>query len=150
MNNTIKEIYATTIEHITKAKDNWNKEIIEILREYSTMNQIDLSNIQFKMLYQRQLLVEEISNWQLRYSKSKAQIEEVKVQSYAKVMDDISLKKLDLKNASFKDRELFVNANMNTYNLYLSCFEIYIAFLKESISTLDKLGFSLKNNIAIN
>jgi hypothetical protein len=123
---------------LQKQRDEWGAKLVELINKIKNVEQ--LPDAQVDMLSYRQILVEQLTKFRIRSRKTETTYErqfKTKFLSYFNYDYKINDKqKVDM-----------VNADLFFYRRQLGLLDAQIEFFKESISTLDKMGFAIKNRV---
>lgn len=123
---------------LQKQRDEWGNKLVELIKKIKNVE--NLPDAQVDMLSYRQILVEQLTKFRIRSRKTETTYEK---QFKAKF---ISYFNYDYK-INDKQKVDMVNADLFFYRRQLGLLEAQIEFFKESISTLDKMGFAIKNRV---
>lgn len=130
---------ATIEEKLQEHRNEWGNKIIELVGKIKDINK--LSDAQVDMLSYRHMLIEILTKYRIRYKKSQSIYEKqfkVKFISYYNYDYKINDKqKVDM-----------ANADLYFYRRQIGLLESQVEFFKECISTLDKMGFAIKNRVS--
>lgn len=125
----------------TKDRNNWTSKIMKIISGVKDVNKIP--DTQVDMLSERQKLVDMISkNYMILY-KLKKSLEERYKEKY-----QWYLKKYDY-NLKDSEKKSFIKADLIMDYTKVEMYEAHIDFYKESVKTLDNLGFAIRNRLRV-
>lgn len=125
-------------DRLQSQRDEWGNRIVDLVK---TINIVDsLSEAQVNMLSYRQILVEQLTRFRIRHRKTQTVYEKQFKSKF------IGYYNYDYK-ISDKHKTDMVNADLYFYRRQLGMLESQIDFFKESIATLDKMGFAIKNRV---
>lgn len=123
---------------LTEQRNSWGEKIIILIKKIKEIN--TLNEAQVDMLSYRHMLIDVLTKYRIRVRKSKTSYEKhfkTKFLSYY----DYDYKIND------KQKVDMVNADLFFYRRQLGLLESQVDYFKECISTLDKMGFAIKNRV---
>lgn len=123
---------------LQKQRDEWGSKLVELINKIKNVEQ--LPDAQVDMLSYRQILVEQLTKFRIRSRKTETTYERQFKTKF------ISYFNYDYK-INDKQKVDMVNADLFFYRRQLGLLDAQIEFFKESISTLDKMGFAIKNRV---
>lgn len=125
----------------TKDRNIWTSKIMKIISGVKTVSNIP--EVQVDMLSERQKLIDIISkNYMILY-KLKKNLEEKYKEKYLWY-----LKKYDY-NLKDSEKKSFIRADLISEYTKIEMYETHIDFYKESVKTLDNLGFAIRNRLRV-
>lgn len=137
--NKSSEDKLVEIENVLqKQRDEWGSKLVELINKIKNVEQ--LPDAQVDMLSYRQILVEQLTKFRIRSRKTETTYERQFKTKF------ISYFNYDYK-INDKQKVDMVNADLFFYRRQLGLLDAQIEFFKESISTLDKMGFAIKNRV---
>jgi hypothetical protein len=123
---------------LQKQRDEWGNKLVELINKIKNLEK--LPDAQVDMLSYRQMLVEQLTKFRIRARKTETTYERHFKTKF------IGYFNYDYK-INDKQKVDMVNADLHFYRRQLGLLEAQIEFFKESISTLDKMGFAIKNRV---
>ena len=123
---------------LQKQRDEWGAKIIALVKKIKDVNL--LSEAQVDMLSYRHMLVELLTKFRIRVRKTQTTYEKQFKTKF------ISYFNYDYK-INDKQKVDMVNADLYFYRRQLGLLESQVDYFKECISTLDKMGFAIKNRV---
>jgi len=123
---------------LQKQRDEWGNKLVDLIHRIKNVE--SLADAQVDMLSYRQILVEQLTKFRIRARKTETTYEKQFKTRF------ISYFNYDYK-INDKQKVDMVNADLFFYRRQLGLLEAQIEFFKESISTLDKMGFAIKNRV---
>ena len=137
--NNIADSKLSEIElKLQSQRDEWGQKIVELIKQINDVN--GLSDAQVHMLSYRQIIVEQLTKFRIRLKKTQTTYEKKFKSSF------IGYYNYDYK-ISDKHKTDMVNADLYFYRRQMGLLEAQIEFFKESILTLDKMGYAIKNRV---
>jgi hypothetical protein len=124
--------------HLQKQRDEWGVKIVTLVKKIKNIN--TLNEAQVDMLSYRHMLVEVLTKFRIRVRKTQSTYEKQFKTRF------ISYYNYDYK-INDKQKVDMVNADLNFYRRQLGLLESQVDYFKECISTLDKMGFAIKNRV---
>ena len=143
--DTVKQVEPSAIEKLETAfmkdRNAWTAKIMKIIS--GVKNVSNIPEVQVDMLSERQKLVDIISkNYMILY-KLKKTLEEKYKEKYLWY-----LKKYDY-NLKDSEKKSFIRADLISDYTKIEMYETHIDFYKESVKTLDNLGFAIRNRLRV-
>jgi len=119
-------------------RDIWGVKIIDLVKKIKNIN--ELNDAQVDMLSYRHMIVELLTKYRIRVRKTQTTCEKQFKSKF------IGYFNYDYK-INDKQKVDMVNADLYFYRLQLGLLESQVDFFKECVSTLDKMGFAIKNRV---
>ena len=125
-------------EKLQSQRDEWGVKIIDLVKKIKDVNL--LNEAQVDMLSYRHMLIEILTKYRIRVRKSQTTYEKQFKSRF------ISYYNFDYK-INDKQKVDMVNADLYFYRRQIGLLESQVDFFKESVNTLDKMGFAIKNRV---
>jgi hypothetical protein len=127
-------------EKLATERGSWTEKITELAKRIKYIN--GLEDLIAEMLSHRQVLVDRSAQMNIMIKKQKARIDVLWRENFIKYYN------FDYKLTD-KQKEQFLVADMTEDHQKISLLEAQLEFYKESVKTLDNMGFAVRNRLAI-
>jgi len=127
-------------EKLAIERGSWTEKITELAKRIKYIN--GLEDLIAEMLSHRQVLVDRSTQMNIMIKKQKARIDVLWRENFIKYYN------FDYKLTD-KQKEQFLVADMTEDHQKISLLEAQLEFYKESVKTLDNMGFAVRNRLAI-
>jgi hypothetical protein len=127
-------------EKLATERGSWTEKITELAKRIKYIN--GLEDLIAEMLSHRQVLVDRSTQMNIMIKKQKARIDVLWRENFIKYYN------FDYKLTD-KQKEQFLVADMTEDHQKISLLEAQLEFYKESVKTLDNMGFAVRNRLAI-
>lgn len=125
---------------LSTQRTNWSNKIKELANGLKNINQLE--NVISDVLSTRQILIDNMAYINVKVKEQKA----VNASRYREAY--IRYYEYDYKLGE-KQKERFIETDLRDENMILSHLENQLEFLKESVKTLDNMGFAIRNRLAL-
>jgi hypothetical protein len=127
-------------EKLATERGSWTEKITELAKRIKYIN--GLEDLIAEMLSHRQVLVDRSTQMNIMIKKQKARIDVLWRENFIKYYN------FDYKLTD-KQKEQFLVADMTEDHQKIGLLEAQLEFYKESVKTLDNMGFAVRNRLAI-
>jgi hypothetical protein len=127
-------------EKLATERGSWTEKITELAKRIKYIN--GLEDLIAEMLSHRQVLVDRSTQMNIMIKKQKARIDVLWRENFIKYYN------FDYKLTD-KQKEQFLVADMTEDHQKIGLLEAQLDFYKESVKTLDNMGFAVRNRLAI-
>lgn len=127
-------------EKLATERGSWTEKITELAKRIKYIN--GLEDLIAEMLSHRQVLVDRSTQMNIMIKKQKARIDVLWRENFIKYYN------FDYKLTD-KQKEQFLVADMIEDHQKISLLESQLDYYKESVKTLDNMGFAVRNRLAI-
>lgn len=127
-------------EKLATERGSWTEKITELAKRIKYIN--GLEDLIAEMLSHRQILVDRSTQMNIMIKKQKARMDVLWRENFIKYYN------FDYKLTD-KQKEQFLVADMTEDHQKISLLEAQLDFYKESVKTLDNMGFAVRNRLAI-
>jgi hypothetical protein len=127
-------------EKLAAERGSWTEKITELAKRIKHIN--GLEDLIAEMLSHRQILVDRSTQMNIMIKKQKARMDVVWRENFIKYYN------FDYKLTD-KQKEQFLVADMTEDHQKISLLEAQLDYYKESVKTLDNMGFAVRNRLAI-
>lgn len=127
-------------EKLASERGSWTEKITELAKRIKHIN--GLEDLIAEMLSHRQVLVDRSTQMNIMIKKQKARMDVLWRENFIKYYN------FDYKLTD-KQKEQFLVADMTEDHQKISLLEAQLDFYKESVKTLDNMGFAVRNRLAI-
>lgn len=127
-------------EKLATERGSWTEKITELAKRIKHIN--GLEDLIAEMLSHRQILVDRSTQMNIMIKKQKARMDVLWRENFIKYYN------FDYKLTD-KQKEQFLVADMTEDHQKISLLEAQLDFYKESVKTLDNMGFAVRNRLAI-
>lgn len=118
----------------------WSNKIKELAHGLRSINQME--DVISEVLSTRQILIDNIAYISMKVKEQKATISTRYREAYIRYYE------YDYKLGE-KQKERFIETDLRDDNMILSHLENQLDFLRESVKTLDNMGFAIRNRLAL-
>lgn len=125
---------------LNEQRTNWSNKIKELAAGLKSINQLEV--IISEVLSTRQILIDNIAYINVKVKEQKATINSRYREAYIRYYE------YDYKLGE-KQKERFIENDLRDDNIILSHLENQLDFLRESVKTLDNMGFAIRNRLAL-
>lgn len=125
---------------LNEQRTNWSNKIKELAAGLKSINQLEV--IISEVLSTRQILIDNIAYINVKVKEQKATINSRYRDAYIRYYE------YDYKLGE-KQKERFIENDLRDDNIILSHLENQLDFLRESVKTLDNMGFAIRNRLAL-
>jgi hypothetical protein len=127
-------------EKLATERGSWTEKITELAKRIKYIN--GLEDLIADMLSHRQVLVDRSTQMNIMIKKQKSRIDVLWRENFIKYYN------FDYKLTD-KQKEQFLVADMTEDHQKIGLLEAQLDFYKESVKTLDNMGFAVRNRLAI-
>lgn len=124
-----------------KERANWGKILMPLIEKLRKVG--DLTEAQVEMLSNRHKITDSIANYKTMYYKSTANYDSYYKLKYRAITVDYDLKL----NGTEKGK--FVIAELASLKKQGHLIDTHVSFLRECLTTLDNMGFAIRNRIRV-
>ncbi len=139
-NNRFEELF-------DDAREEWTKKIDPLFKvvrgNFSSADSERIIESQAMALSYRQELQEEIAKWLNRINRENTTIKELKGQKFVFYSTGFPIK------TNTSEKGILIEYNIRENQRTVKILEVYVEFLRESVSNLESFGYSVKNIIAL-
>jgi hypothetical protein len=121
-------------------RTNWSNKIKELAQGLRSINRME--EVISEVLSTRQILIDNIAYISIKVKEQKATIASRYREAYIRYYE------YDYKLGE-KQKERFIETDLRDENMILSHLENQLDFLRESVKTLDNMGFAIRNRLAL-
>lgn len=125
---------------LSTQRTNWSNKIKELAKGLKNINQLE--SVISDVLSTRQILIDNMAYINVKVKEQKATIASRYREAYIRYYE------YDYKLGE-KQKERFIETDLRDENMILSHLENQLEFLKESVKTLDNMGFAIRNRLAL-
>ena len=125
---------------LSTQRTNWSNTIKELASGLKNLNNLEV--VISEVLSTRQILIDNIAYINVKVKEQKATIATKYREAYIRYYE------YDYKLGE-KQKERFIETDLRDDNMMLSHLENQLDFLKESVKTLDNMGFAIRNRLAL-
>jgi hypothetical protein len=125
---------------LSTQRTNWSNKIKELAKGLKNINQLE--DVISDVLSTRQILIDNMAYINMKVKEQKATIGSRYREAYIRYYE------YDYKLGE-KQKERFIETDLRDENMILSHLENQLEFLKESVKTLDNMGFAIRNRLAL-
>jgi hypothetical protein len=137
---TNSEKIITLDKKLSEQREEWTLKIQDLAKSLRYINGIE--DTIASVLSNRQKLIDHIAYINVKIKDQRRKINDKYRDSYIKYYN------YDYKLGE-KQKEKFIEADLADDNMILSHFENQLDFFKESVKTLDNMGFAIRNRLAL-
>jgi len=130
------------ISELNKREDYWNKTISNLSKRL-TCDAKNVVQLQSDVLSERQRLSDEIKYMSYELHQFKPIIKK-----YRKSKTEFYLTKFPLKLVG-KDKLYMIEHDLSFYEQRLDIYDVHIDFLRDSLTTIEQIGYGIKNKITL-
>tara|TARA_A100001037_G_scaffold303591_1_gene337986 strand:- start:7110 stop:7547 length:438 start_codon:yes stop_codon:yes gene_type:complete len=127
-------------ERLVEQREKWTVKITSLAKGIKSLN--GMEEVIANILHTRQLLVEQLMYVQIKFKEQKKQLDLKWKDAWIRYYN------YDYKLTD-KIREKFIEAELADDRMILSLLENQIEFYRESVKTLDNMGFAVRNRLAL-
>jgi chromosome segregation ATPase len=135
-----KEKILALDSRLSQQRTEWSNQIKQLAQSLRSIN--NLEGTIADVLSLRQTLVDQLAYINVKIKEQKAKLNSRYREAYIRYYE------YDYKLGE-KQKEKFIENDLNDDNLILSHLENQLEFLKESVKTLDNMGFAIRNRLAL-
>lgn len=125
---------------LSTQRTSWSNKIKELAQGLRSINQME--EVISEVLSTRQILIDNIAYISMKVKEQKATINTRYREAYIRYYE------YDYKLGE-KQKERFIETDLRDDNMILSHLENQLDFLRESVKTLDNMGFAIRNRLAL-
>lgn len=125
---------------LSTQRTSWSNKIKELAQGLRSINQME--DVISEVLSTRQILIDNIAYISMKVKEQKATINTRYREAYIRYYE------YDYKLGE-KQKERFIETDLRDDNMILSHLENQLDFLRESVKTLDNMGFAIRNRLAL-
>lgn len=125
---------------LSTQRTNWSNKIKDLAKGLKSINQLE--DVISDVLSTRQILIDNMAYINMKVKEQKATIASRYREAYIRYYE------YDYKLGE-KQKERFIETDLRDENMILSHLENQLEFLKESVKTLDNMGFAIRNRLAL-
>ena len=125
---------------LSTQRTNWSNKIKDLAKGLKNINQLE--DVISEVLSTRQILIDNMAYINVKVKEQKATIASRYREAYIRYYE------YDYKLGE-KQKERFIETDLRDENMILSHLENQLEFLKESVKTLDNMGFAIRNRLAL-
>lgn len=125
---------------LSTQRTNWSNKIKDLAKGLKSINQLE--DVISDVLSTRQILIDNMAYINMKVKEQKATIASRYREAYIRYYE------YDYKLGE-KQKERFIENDLRDDNMILSHLENQLEFLKESVKTLDNMGFAIRNRLAL-
>lgn len=125
---------------LSTQRTSWSNKIKELAQGLRSINQME--EVISEVLSTRQILIDNIAYINMKVKEQKATINSRYREAYIRYYE------YDYKLGE-KQKERFIENDLRDDNMILAHLENQLDFLRESVKTLDNMGFAIRNRLAL-
>lgn len=125
---------------LSTQRTSWSNKIKELAQGLRSINQME--EVISEVLSTRQILIDNMAYINMKVKEQKATINTRYREAYIRYYE------YDYKLGE-KQKERFIETDLRDDNMILSHLENQLDFLRESVKTLDNMGFAIRNRLAL-
>lgn len=125
---------------LSTQRTSWSNKIKELAQGLRSINQME--EVISEVLSTRQILIDNIAYISMKVKEQKATINSRYREAYIRYYE------YDYKLGE-KQKERFIENDLRDDNMILAHLENQLDFLRESVKTLDNMGFAIRNRLAL-
>tara|TARA_R110000772_G_scaffold105909_2_gene207749 strand:+ start:6448 stop:6873 length:426 start_codon:yes stop_codon:yes gene_type:complete len=127
--------------YLATQRQEWTAKIRELAKAFKDVQLLNEAMVQIPSY--RQILIEQIAQLNIKIKQQKARLNKTYKNSYIKYFE------YDYKLTD-KQKESFLKADMSDDNMVLDLLEVQMDFMRESVKTLDNMGWAVRNKLQLN
>jgi len=135
-----KENILALDQRLSAQRNEWSNNIKQLAQNLKKLNGLEV--VIADVLSSRQTLVDQMAYLNMKVKEQKAKVATRYRTAYIKYYE------YDYKLGE-KQKEKFIETDLADDNMILSHLENQIDFLRESVKTLDNMGFAIRNRLAL-
>lgn len=135
-----KEVILALDKKLSSQRIEWTNNIKELAQSLRRLNQLEETIAD--VLSSRQSLVEQISYLNMKIKEQRNKVNVRYREAYIRYYE------YDYKLGE-KQKEKFIETDLADENMILSHLENQVEFFKDSVKTLDNMGFAIRNRLAL-
>jgi chromosome segregation ATPase len=135
-----KEKILALDSRLSQQRTEWSNQIKQLAQSLRSIN--NLEGTIADVLSLRQTLVDQLAYINVKIREQKSKLNSKYREAYIRYYE------YDYKLGE-KQKEKFIENDLNDDNLILSHLENQLDFLKESVKTLDNMGFAIRNRLSL-
>jgi len=125
---------------LSTQRTNWSNKIKDLAKGLKNLNQLE--DVISEVLSTRQILIDNMAYINVKVKEQRSTIASRYREAYIRYYE------YDYKLGE-KQKERFIETDLRDENMILSHLENQIEFLRESVKTLDNMGFAIRNRLAL-
>jgi chromosome segregation ATPase len=134
-------------EKLHSLRDKWNNTILELSKKVNDISKI--ADVQVEIASNRQRLVEDISVMNTYLTQLKSRYKKRYQEVYNNITDPTSPDRPQVQLKTDKEKTSYINHKLSNLLYYIDIVSNQIEHYKNSLDTLDKIGFFVKNLIDV-
>jgi chromosome segregation ATPase len=135
-----KEVILALDKKLSAQRTEWTNNIKELSQSLRRLNQLEETIAE--VLSSRQSLVEQISYLNMKVKEQRNKVNVRYREAYIRYYE------YDYKLGE-KQKEKFIETDLADENMILSHLENQVEFFRDSVKTLDNMGFAIRNRLAL-
>lgn len=135
-----KEVILALDKKLSSQRTEWTNNIKELSQSLRRLNQLEETIAE--VLSSRQSLVEQISYLNMKVKEQRNKVNVRYREAYLRYYE------YDYKLGE-KQKEKFIETDLADENMILSHLENQVEFFRDSVKTLDNMGFAIRNRLAL-
>jgi chromosome segregation ATPase len=135
-----KEVILALDKKLSSQRTEWTNNIKELSQSLRRLNQLEETIAE--VLSSRQSLVEQISYLNMKVKEQRNKVNIRYREAYIRYYE------YDYKLGE-KQKEKFIETDLADENMILSHLENQVEFFRDSVKTLDNMGFAIRNRLAL-
>jgi chromosome segregation ATPase len=135
-----KEVILALDKKLSSQRTEWTNNIKELSQSLRRLNQLEETIAE--VLSSRQSLVEQISYLNMKVKEQRNKVNVRYREAYIRYYE------YDYKLGE-KQKEKFIETDLADENMILSHLENQVEFFRDSVKTLDNMGFAIRNRLAL-
>lgn len=128
-------------QYLATQRAEWTEKIRELAKCFKNVG--DLNEALVTIPSYRQILVEQLASMNIKIKQQERKIAKIYKDSFIKYYE------YDYKLTD-KQKESFLKADMSDDSMALSLLETHVDFMRESVKTLDNMGWAVRNKLQLN
>lgn len=125
---------------LSAQRSEWSEKIKNLAQSLKNLNTLEVTIAD--VLSSRQMLIDQMAYINVKIKEQKSKINTRYREAYIRYFE------YDYKLGE-KQKERFIENDLNDDNMILSHLENQLDFLRESVKTLDNMGFAIRNRLAL-
>ena len=125
---------------LSAQRSEWSEKIKNLAQSLRNLNTLEVTIAD--VLSSRQMLIDQMAYINVKIKEQKSKINTRYREAYIRYFE------YDYKLGE-KQKERFIENDLNDDNMILSHLENQLDFLRESVKTLDNMGFAIRNRLAL-
>jgi hypothetical protein len=130
---------------LQKKRSVWSTEILNVIQ--LARENMSVSDAQTLGLSYRHRLHDDATDFTIRVARLNEQLSKVRKNRYMHYMQPTDI---DFRIKTGSDKDILIRSDVSELQRKIDIINAHIAWLKEAVNTMDKLGYAIKNKIEFN